>query len=70
MPSLAAPARALRWLTGRDQPDDFRLAGTPRAAITHRISVRRFAAANQAALAAHRSQVYRPGRSGYGTSRW
>jgi LmbE family N-acetylglucosaminyl deacetylase len=62
--ALAAPARALRRRAGRDQPDDFRLAGTPRAAITHRIGVRRFASAKQAALAAHRSQVYRQGRSG------
>jgi len=60
LPVLAAPARALRWLTGRDQPDDFRLAGTPRAAITHRISVRRFAAAKLAGLAAHQSRVRLP----------
>ena len=37
---------------------------TPRAAITHRIDVRRFAAQKQAALAAHRTQVYGRGRAG------
>ena len=62
---LERPARALRRLAGRNQPDDFRLVGTPRAAITHRIDVRRFAADKQAALAAHRSQVGRRGRSGW-----
>ena len=36
---------------------------TPRAAITHRIDVRRFAAQKQAALAAHRTAVDGRGRS-------
>lgn len=61
---LTPSARALRRLSGRHQPDDFRLVGTPRAAITHRIDVRRFASHKQAALAAHRSQAGRRGRSG------
>ena len=37
---------------------------TPRSAITHRVDVRRFAAQKQAALAAHRTQVYGRGRAG------
>jgi LmbE family N-acetylglucosaminyl deacetylase len=36
---------------------------TPRSAITHRVDVRRFAAQKQAALAAHRTQVYSRGRA-------
>jgi hypothetical protein len=36
---------------------------TPRAVITHRVDVRRFAAQKQAALAAHRTQVYGRGRA-------
>ena len=36
---------------------------TPRAAITHRVDVRRFAAQKQAALAAHRTPVYGQGRT-------
>ncbi|WP_330336091.1 PIG-L deacetylase family protein [Streptomyces sp. NBC_00557] len=39
-----------------------RAAFTPRAAITHTVDVRRYAARKQAALAAHRSQVSGPGR--------
>jgi LmbE family N-acetylglucosaminyl deacetylase len=35
---------------------------TPRAAITHRVNVRRYARQKQAALAAHRSVVQGPGR--------
>jgi LmbE family N-acetylglucosaminyl deacetylase len=38
-------------------------AGTPRAAITHRVNVRRYAAQKQAALAAHRTPVYGKGRA-------
>jgi LmbE family N-acetylglucosaminyl deacetylase len=38
-------------------------AGTPRSAITHRVSVGRFAAQKRAALAAHRSQVQGKGRA-------
>jgi LmbE family N-acetylglucosaminyl deacetylase len=37
-------------------------AGTPRAAITHRVNVRRYAAQKQAALAAHRTPVDGKGR--------
>jgi hypothetical protein len=37
---------------------------TPRSAITHRVDVRRFAAQKQAALAAHRSQIYGRRRAG------
>jgi LmbE family N-acetylglucosaminyl deacetylase len=55
------PARALRLVHGYD--DRAIKAGTPRSAITHRIDVRRFAARKQAALAAHRTQVYGQGRS-------
>ena len=38
-------------------------AGTPRAAITHRVNVRRYAAQKQAALAAHRTPAHGKGRS-------
>ena len=41
---------------------DIRRSGSPRAAITHRVSVRRWAARKQAALAAYASQ-YTGGRS-------
>jgi LmbE family N-acetylglucosaminyl deacetylase len=41
---------------------DIRHGGSPRAAITHRVDVRRYAARKQAALAAHASQLSR-GRS-------
>jgi LmbE family N-acetylglucosaminyl deacetylase len=37
---------------------------TPRSAITHRVDVHRFARPKQAALAAHRTQVYGRGRAG------
>ena len=40
-------------------------AGTPRAAITHRVNVRRYGARKQAALAAHRSAIYGRGRSNH-----
>ena len=40
-----------------------RVAGTPRAAITHRVNVRRYAARKQAALAAHRTPVSGTGKS-------
>jgi LmbE family N-acetylglucosaminyl deacetylase len=39
------------------------VAGTPRAAITHRVNVRRYAARKQAALAAHRTPVSGTGKS-------
>jgi len=53
------------WLTRlvvRYRPKEARDAGSPRAAITHRVRVQRFAAQKQAALAAHRSQ-HADGRS-------
>jgi len=52
---VVAPVRALR-LMARPEADAIRSGFTPRAAITHRVDVRRFAAAKQAALAAHRAQ--------------
>ncbi|HXW87508.1 MAG TPA: PIG-L family deacetylase [Streptosporangiaceae bacterium] len=53
--------RALR-LVVRHQPADIRTWGTPRAAITLRVNVRRYARQKQAALAAHRSVVQGTGR--------
>jgi LmbE family N-acetylglucosaminyl deacetylase len=47
----------------RYRPRAARMAGTPRAAITHRVNVRRYAAQKQAALAAHSSQHSGSGRS-------
>ncbi|MEU2711447.1 PIG-L family deacetylase [Streptomyces sp. NPDC007205] len=46
----------------RFDPDAVRTCYTPRAAVTHTVDVRRFAARKQAALAAHRSQVSGTGR--------
>jgi hypothetical protein len=60
---LLVPARALR-LAVRYPMAEARRGFTARSAITHRMDVRRFAARKQAALAAHRSQVYGRGRSG------
>ncbi|WP_216205390.1 PIG-L deacetylase family protein [Amycolatopsis aidingensis] len=57
-----AVLRRLRLLRRYDA-DTARNAGTPRAEITHRLDVRRFARHKRAALAAHRSQVYGGGRS-------
>jgi LmbE family N-acetylglucosaminyl deacetylase len=56
------PLRMLRLVTGYD-PQVIRTAGSPRSAITHRVSVRRFASRKRAALAAHKSQVEGQGRS-------
>jgi LmbE family N-acetylglucosaminyl deacetylase len=56
------PVRALR-LVVRVGYGDVRHGGSPRAAITHRVDVRRYAARKQAALAAHVSQRGR-GRAG------
>lgn len=61
--ALFAPVLALR-LVVRHNLAELRAGFTPRSAITHRVDVRRFAAAKQAALAAHRSQVYGRGRAG------
>jgi LmbE family N-acetylglucosaminyl deacetylase len=53
--------RALR-LVVRHQPAEIRTWGTPRASITLRVNVRRYARQKQAALAAHRSVVQGTGR--------
>jgi len=50
-------------LVARYTVAEARSAGTPRAAITHRVNVRRYAARKQAALAAHRSPVSGRGRA-------
>jgi len=59
---LFTPVRAL-GLVARHDLAAMRAGFTPRAAITHRIDVRRFAAQKQAALAAHRTPVYGRGRA-------
>jgi LmbE family N-acetylglucosaminyl deacetylase len=59
---LLLPLRLLRLLV-RYSPRDARMAGRPRAAITHRVSVYRFAGRKRAALAAHQSQLRGNGRS-------
>jgi LmbE family N-acetylglucosaminyl deacetylase len=53
----------LTGLVSRYTAEEARNAGTPRAAITHRVNVRRFAARKQAALAAHRSPANGKGRA-------
>lgn len=57
--------RVLRFLRVpiRYDPQVMRTSFSPRAAITHRIDVRRYADQKRAALAAHRSQVHGKGRS-------
>lgn len=60
---LFAPVVALR-LMARPDMAQMRAGFTPRSAITHRVDVRRFAAQKQAALAAHRSQIYGRRRAG------
>jgi LmbE family N-acetylglucosaminyl deacetylase len=55
--------RGLHDLVTRYTMAEARSAGTPRAAITHRVNVRRYAAVKQAALAAHRTPVSGTGRS-------
>jgi LmbE family N-acetylglucosaminyl deacetylase len=55
--------RTLGVARGYD-PEVMRTAFSPRAAITHRIDVRRFAARKRAALACHVSQVGGKGRAG------
>jgi LmbE family N-acetylglucosaminyl deacetylase len=47
----------------RHDPAAIRAGFTPRAAITHRVNVRRYARSKQAAIAAHGSQVPGTGRS-------
>lgn len=54
--------RALR-LVVRHDPEAIRSSFSPKAAITHRIDVRRFAAQKRTALAAHYSQVGGTGRA-------
>jgi LmbE family N-acetylglucosaminyl deacetylase len=49
---LSGPVRLLR-LAVRYDPAEIRVSFTPRAAITHRLSVRRYAAQKRAALVAH-----------------
>jgi LmbE family N-acetylglucosaminyl deacetylase len=51
----------LRLVT-RHRLDEMRGYGMPRSAITHRVDVRRYAAQKRAALAAHRTAVFGPGR--------
>jgi LmbE family N-acetylglucosaminyl deacetylase len=58
---LARPLLWLRLVTGY-RFDEIRGYGTPRSSITHRVDVRRYAAQKRAALAAHRTPVYRRGR--------
>ncbi|AKJ08736.1 GlcNAc-PI de-N-acetylase [Streptomyces incarnatus] len=58
---LVKLVRVLR-IPWRYDPDMVRTAYSSRAAITHTVDVRRFAARKQAALAAHRSQVSGTGR--------
>lgn len=60
--ALLTPVRML-GLVVRYDPQALRTAGSPRSAITHRVSVRRFASRKRAALAAHTSQVQGKGRS-------
>jgi LmbE family N-acetylglucosaminyl deacetylase len=57
-------AARLGRLIVRYQPQAARMAGSPRAAITHRVNARRYAAQKQAALAAHSSQHSGSGRAG------
>ena len=60
---LFLPVRAVGLVVRHDLAG-MRAGFTPRAAITHRVDVRRFAAQKQAALAAHRTPVYGKGRAG------
>jgi LmbE family N-acetylglucosaminyl deacetylase len=60
---LLSVARFLR-LALRHEPEVVRPAYSPRSATTHRVDVRPFVPQKRAALAAHRSQVYRRGRGG------
>jgi LmbE family N-acetylglucosaminyl deacetylase len=53
---------AFRLLT-RHRLIEMRGYGTPRSAITHRVSVRRYAAQKQAALAVHRTPISGGGRA-------
>lgn len=59
---LARLVRPLRIPIGFD-PDELSGMFSPREAITHRVDVRRYAGRKQAALAAHRSEVYGKGRA-------
>jgi LmbE family N-acetylglucosaminyl deacetylase len=59
---LYALVRALR-LIKRYRPEELARVGLPRREITHRIDVRRYAAAKRDALACHASQVHGTNRS-------
>jgi LmbE family N-acetylglucosaminyl deacetylase len=59
---LARPLLVFRLLT-RQRLDEVRGYGLPRSLITHRVDVRPVAAQKRAALAAHRTPVFGPGRS-------
>jgi LmbE family N-acetylglucosaminyl deacetylase len=59
---LGRPLLLLRLLS-RHTLDEMRGYGTPNAAITHRIDVRRYAGPKRAALAKHRTQISGRGRS-------
>jgi LmbE family N-acetylglucosaminyl deacetylase len=52
----------LSRLVTRHRLDEMRDYGMPRSEITHRVDVRRYAAQKRAALAAHRTDVFGPGR--------
>ncbi len=56
-------AAGLGRLVDRYRPWAAGMAGSPRAAITHRVNVRQYAAQKQAALVAHRSQHSGSGRA-------
>jgi LmbE family N-acetylglucosaminyl deacetylase len=59
---IVSALRLIRLLPNHD-PQVIRTAYSQRAAITHRIDVRRFAGRKRAALACHRSQIYGTGRA-------
>ena len=59
---VGRPLLMLRLLS-RYRLEEMRGYGTPRSLITHRVDVRRYAQRKRAALAAHRTPVFGPGRS-------
>jgi LmbE family N-acetylglucosaminyl deacetylase len=64
---LAVRPLLLSRLLTRHRLDEVRGYGPPRAEITHRVDVRRYARQKQAALAAHQTQASRK-RRGLGCS--
>ncbi|MEU8891200.1 PIG-L family deacetylase [Streptomyces sp. NPDC048442] len=58
-----ASFRAANFRTASFRTAMLRVDYTPRATVTHAVDARRYAARKQAALAAHRSQVWGTGRS-------